>query len=590
MRWAALSATALAVLTHTASASWAIAGATSGINNSTGARPFRLPIAELQQSGAAWDLYIQALQYWQSLDQSNMFSWYKVAAIHGLPSESWDGANSAAGDAGYYVGYCRHQSIVFPTWHRPYMALYEEIISIYAHQIAETYPADKIDEYRAAADSLRMPYWDWSIDANIPDIMTQPQITINAAWGSQPMDNPLYRYDFHPYDATAMDGIYAEYNWTVRAPTTSGGQTANQQLLNNQQQFHDGVYQLFSSQSDYSLFSNTAANNAPSGGYQSIENIHNTVHNSVGGDMAYLWIAAQDPIFFLHHANVDRIFAIWQAIYPNSWINESQPISTGTYDVAPNTLEDANTGLSPFHKDNSGTFFNSNDVRHIKDLGYAYREIVDWNVTADELSKSTITWANKVYNPNGSGAAAKRSNVKRVAVDMKSATASNYQYVLNFVIDKSKVNSSLTMNFAINNVSIGSYPILLGGKTKMDMAGAAKSSGQMLLTHALLKLGADLSDRNGTLATIAKGMSWTGEYATGWAVNPSELQDGAVNVQVSTRGVKQTDPEDQFPEYEDWVNLSQAQLGQFASKVLDESEQTVKQITGAISNSTEGIL
>lgn len=79
MRWATITATAVAALSQAASASWAISGASSGIDNSTGARPFRLPITELQQTGAAWDLYIQALQYWQSLDQSNMFSWFEIA-------------------------------------------------------------------------------------------------------------------------------------------------------------------------------------------------------------------------------------------------------------------------------------------------------------------------------------------------------------------------------------------------------------------------------------------------------------------------------------------------------------------------------
>lgn len=469
------------------------------------------------------------------------------------------------------------------------MALYEEIISIYAHQIADTYPADQLDEYKAAADQLRMPYWDWSTDATMPDIMNQQQITINAAWGSQEMNNPLYRYEFHPYDASSMDGIYSEYNWTVRAPTTSGAQTANQNMVSNQQQFHDGVYQLFSSQSDYSLFSNTAANNAPSGGYQNIENIHNIVHNSIGGDMAYLWVAAQDPIFFLHHANVDRIFAIWQAIYPNSWITEGQVTSLGKYDIAPNTTEDANTGLTPFHKDDQGTFFDSDDVRHIKSLGYAYREIVDWNVTADVLSKNTIAWVNKVYNPNGS--ATKKRNVKPRDVDQKSATAADNQYVLNFVVDKSKINSSMTLNFAINNQTVGSYPILLGGQTKMDnMASVAKTSGQIALTHALLTLGADLSDRNGTLTMIAKGMSWKGEYATGWAVSPSEVQDGAVSVQIATRGVKQTEPEDQFPEYEDWTSLSESQLGQLASKVVGQSSDAIKQAAGDNSNGSSGIL
>ena len=35
---------------------------------------------------------------------------------------------------------------------------------------------------------------------------------------------------------------------------------------------------------------------------------HNTVHNTIAGDMATM-LSPRDPIFFLHHANIDRIWA-----------------------------------------------------------------------------------------------------------------------------------------------------------------------------------------------------------------------------------------------------------------------------------------
>lgn len=28
-----------------------------------------------------------------------------------------------------------------------------------------------------------------------------------------------------------------------------------------------------------------------------------------------------DPIFYLHHCNVDRLYAFWEYVYPNYWIN-----------------------------------------------------------------------------------------------------------------------------------------------------------------------------------------------------------------------------------------------------------------------------
>ena len=39
--------------------------------------------------------------------------------------------------------------------------------------------------------------------------------------------------------------------------------------------------------------------------------IHGGVHNAVGGDMAGS-ASPSDPLFFLHHANIDRLWATWQ--------------------------------------------------------------------------------------------------------------------------------------------------------------------------------------------------------------------------------------------------------------------------------------
>jgi len=44
--------------------------------------------------------------------------------------------------------------------------------------------------------------------------------------------------------------------------------------------------------------------------------LHNQVHVWVGGDMFNVPTAPNDPVFFLHHANVDRLWAQWQAMHP----------------------------------------------------------------------------------------------------------------------------------------------------------------------------------------------------------------------------------------------------------------------------------
>jgi hypothetical protein len=56
-----------------------------------------------------------------------------------------------------------------------------------------------------------------------------------------------------------------------------------------------------------------------------IEVLHNAVHNAAGGKGSHLStteFAAFDPLFWLHHANLDRLFAFWQVLNPRLRVEE----------------------------------------------------------------------------------------------------------------------------------------------------------------------------------------------------------------------------------------------------------------------------
>ena len=67
------------------------------------------------------------------------------------------------------------------------------------------------------------------------------------------------------------------------------------------------------------------------------QNPHNFVHGAIGGQISQTeWglmsdpgIAALDPIFYLHHANIDRMWAVWNLTNSNTtnaaWLNGPQP-------------------------------------------------------------------------------------------------------------------------------------------------------------------------------------------------------------------------------------------------------------------------
>lgn len=57
---------------------------------------------------------------------------------------------------------------------------------------------------------------------------------------------------------------------------------------------------------------------------------HNTVHDNIGIDMGALTTAANDPIFYLHHGMVDKLWARWQRMdetrfndYDSEYLNQT---------------------------------------------------------------------------------------------------------------------------------------------------------------------------------------------------------------------------------------------------------------------------
>jgi tyrosinase len=61
----------------------------------------------------------------QQLPQNELTSYFQIGGIHGLPYVSWDAENPDPVSDNGWRGYCTHGSVLFPTWHRPYMMLYE---------------------------------------------------------------------------------------------------------------------------------------------------------------------------------------------------------------------------------------------------------------------------------------------------------------------------------------------------------------------------------------------------------------------------------------------------------------------------------
>jgi len=203
----------------------------------------------------------QGIRAMRARPSSDPTSWTYQAAIHGSdnpppPSAAWN--------------QCQHGSFFFLSWHRMYLYWFERIL-------------------RAASgnSNLALPYWDYSNSA----MRALPVAFRNPANAS----NPLYisqrsRLMNLGYRLPASDVNYSIAFRYVNfmAPTDSG-------LSFGGQEAEEAGHFL-----------------TPHGQLESQP--HDIVHVRVGGSQGWMTDpnrAAQDPIFWLHHANIDRLWKRW---------------------------------------------------------------------------------------------------------------------------------------------------------------------------------------------------------------------------------------------------------------------------------------
>lgn len=93
------------------------------------------------------------------------------------------------------------------------------VLSYLAQNIASQYTGPRAQNYTLAAQSLRIPFWDWASDPSLPPVTAVEYLTINGPRGPpQSIRNPLYSYQFHhaPLDAALFPD--SPGNETLRCP------------------------------------------------------------------------------------------------------------------------------------------------------------------------------------------------------------------------------------------------------------------------------------------------------------------------------------------------------------------------------------
>lgn len=199
-----------------------------------------------------------------------------------------------------------------------------------AKSIADKFPSATRAKYQDAANKLRIPHWDWAkaLASNqpvYPTAISNERVQVTFPNGtSATINNPLYKYDFHPLDNR-------EFNGTVRSPirskhksslvsqgcpegagvpsvcqgspstirpSTAELNTAFRNILESQR---SSLFTVLTQGQNFNSISSSQG--CGSQRFGNIENVHGPVHTlHFPGHMSPAGAAAFDPVFWLHHA------------------------------------------------------------------------------------------------------------------------------------------------------------------------------------------------------------------------------------------------------------------------------------------------
>jgi tyrosinase len=363
----------------------------------------------------------------QELPPSDPKSFFVLGGYHGEPFQYRKAVDEldTTDTYTYWGGYCNHGNVLFPTWHRVYLFKLEEAL-------------------QSIVPGVTLPYWDetdeYSLQQGIPSILTQQTFPLDG----QVIRNPLQSFVLPEALSDKVAGDQRDYEKpqgyeTVRYPLSGlvGTPALREQTTKHNAQYPnhadnvgllnenvrawlaganptpqnpnptvDGVYAQFEQcleAPNYTVFSNTTSssqwNLINPGKVTALESPHNDLHLAVGGfdvpsqggesgqvagsngDMGENNTAGMDPIFFFHHANIDRMFWVWQKrhgqtgnldIIKNFAGTSSSDSQGPTPGIAPGTPLSLQTQLNPFRQANGEAFTSADCIDIESQLGYTY--------------------------------------------------------------------------------------------------------------------------------------------------------------------------------------------------------------------------
>ena len=218
--------------------------------------------------GLAWndpivETYRDAVGQLKNRPDGDLFNWVNLAKIHGTDVET------------YHL--CPHGNWYFLPWHRAYLLMYERLIRDVTGN-----------------PSFALPFWDWTEDPRLPEIFVEPRT---------PDGKPNWLYVADP-------GYERTWPSAEPLPSENVGPAVLRRILTT------GIYEQFATSrpSGQNSLDPSWVVDRDAGVQGELEgNLHNMVHNHVGGWMPTS-MSPRDPLFLAHHSNIDRIWAVWNAL------------------------------------------------------------------------------------------------------------------------------------------------------------------------------------------------------------------------------------------------------------------------------------
>ncbi|KAF2161255.1 hypothetical protein M409DRAFT_59258 [Zasmidium cellare ATCC 36951] len=220
---------------------------------------------------------------WRTLSNPEKLAYIDaVKCLHQSPSRLRQNASSLDDFpwTHQHVGYVAHDSASFFSWHRYFVQIFEDTLR------------------SACAYEGSLPYWDWTLDWQDP--FSSPVFdTMTGFGGDGDRQQPSATGVGYCLTEGPLAGSTSRY-WDMKEQLHCLARNLSAPSEANWRRNRPDLIERMLDHKDYFDFL-LLVEHGP----------HNTVPNAIGGDFAR-FVAPAEPLFFLHHGQLDRMWWIWQ--------------------------------------------------------------------------------------------------------------------------------------------------------------------------------------------------------------------------------------------------------------------------------------